>query len=249
MRNQIRRRSRGLHASTSPSRPASAVTSSGSRSLPLALAAALGLWLPAAGQAQGVGSTPPSAANAAAVERALESRAKGNADAAVVVFEIADFQCPYCARFAGTIAPELDRRYVDSGAIQWVFVNLPLHTHPLAWHAAEAALCAGAAGGQFWPMHDRLFAEQDAWGDSSDPRARFTRYARDLGVPAAEFAACTEGDLVATLILQDLGSAISAGITGTPTFIVMKDDQVVERIVGLQSVEEWARVLDGALGR
>jgi protein-disulfide isomerase len=183
------------------------------------------------------------------VERALESRSKGSAEAAVVVFEIADFQCPYCATFAGTVAPALDERYVEPGHIQWIFVNLPLHSHPLAWHAAEAALCAGAAGDRFWAMHDRLFEEQDEWGAESDPSARFAAYAADLDVPAAAYAACIEGDQVAPLILQDLGSAISAGITGTPTFIIMKDQEVVERLVGVQSVEEWSQVLDSALGR
>ncbi len=187
--------------------------------------------------------TSAESAHVAAIERAMESRTLGDRNAAVVVFEIADFQCPYCAEFAGTVAPILHERYVETGDVQWVFVNLPLHSHPLAWHAAEAALCAGAAGDAFWPMHDKLFAEQDAWGSAADPRAKFAEYAAELGVPAGAFAACTEGDQVAALILQDLGSAISAGITGTPTFIIMKDDQVVERLSGVQPVETWAKAL------
>jgi protein-disulfide isomerase len=183
------------------------------------------------------------------IDRALESRTKGGTDADVVVFEIADFQCPHCARFAATVAPELDERYVDTGLIQWVFVNLPLQNHAYAWHAAEAALCAGAAGDRFWAMHDRLFADQDRWTDAGHPGDRFARYAAELGVPADAYAACIAGDRVATLILQDFGSAVSAGINGTPTFIIMKDEEVVERLVGVQPVEEWARILDRALGR
>jgi protein-disulfide isomerase len=191
-------------------------------------------------------ATPAPAA--ALIERALESRAKGDARASVVVFEVADFQCPYCARFAADLGKELDRKYVRTGRVQWVFVNLPLHTHRLAWVAAEAALCAGAAGGHFWSMHDRLFAEQQRWSAMDDPGPFFARVARDLGVDQTEYAACVAQDRVAPLILQDFGSAISAGITGTPTFIIMKDDQVVERVVGIQSLEEWSRILDRALG-
>jgi protein-disulfide isomerase len=192
-------------------------------------------------------SAQSSQAPASPMERALESRAKGGDSAAVVVFEIADFQCPFCAQFATTVAPQIDEAYVKTGRIQWVFVNLPLHTHPLAWAAAEAALCAGVAGGKFWPMHDRLFQEQEEWSGESDPRPRFARYAFDLGVPEEEYRTCTRNDQVANLILQDLGSAISAGITGTPTFIIMKDDEVVERMVGVQPVEDWTRILDEAL--
>lgn len=211
--------------------------------LMLALAYGRGLGAPLAGQTSAA-EAGAHAATSAAVERALESRARGNEDASVVVFEIADFQCPHCARFAATVGPELHERYVDTGEVQWVFVNLPLHTHPLAWHAAEAALCAGAAGDAFWPMHDRIFAEQERWGAAADPAAHFARYAAELEVPTEAYSACVEDDAVASLILQDLGSAVSAGVTGTPTFIVMKDDQVVDRIVGIRTVEEWAKVLD-----
>lgn len=192
--------------------------------------------------------TPESSAGAV-VERALESRAKGDPNAEVVVFEVADFQCPYCAQFAGTVAKELDRKYVVTGRIQWVFVNLPLHTHRLAWVAAEAALCAGAAGGVFWPMHDRLFAEQSRWSRMDDPAAYFAGIARDLGADVSQYEACVAQDRVAPLILEDFGSAVSAGITGTPTFIVMRGDEMVERLVGVRSIEEWSRILDAALRR
>jgi protein-disulfide isomerase len=212
----------------------------------VATLAAAGLMMPVSVTAQADAALGAEATNDV-LERALESRAKGGEAAGVVVFEIADFQCPYCAQFAARIAPELDALYVEPGRIQWVFVNLPLHNHPRAWHAAEAALCAGVAGDRFWPMHDRLFADQDAWGGAADPAPLFARYAAELGVPADAFRACTVGDQVAALIIQDLGSAVSAGVTGTPTFIVMKDGQVVERIVGLRSVEEWSEILDGAL--
>lgn len=183
------------------------------------------------------------------IERALESRAKGDPAARVVVFEVADFQCPYCARFAGTVGKELDRKYVQTGRVQWVFVNLPLHTHRLAWVAAEAALCAGAAGDRFWPMHERIFAEQRRWAAMDNPGPFFARLARELGVAEADYTACVAEDRVAPLILQDFGSAISAGITGTPTFLVMRGDEVIERVVGLQSVEDWSRLLDRALAR
>jgi protein-disulfide isomerase len=200
---------------------------------------------PSPASAQVAGSAAEAAP--AVIQRAIESRSKGADSAAVVVFEIADFQCPYCADFAATVAPELDERYVATGQVQWVFVNLPLHTHPRAWHAAEAALCAGVAGDRFWEMHDTLFARQSDWGSADDPAARFAAYAAELDVPADPYARCVDEDQVAALILQDLGSVVSAGISGTPTFIIMKDDQVVERLVGVQPVEDWAEILDGAV--
>ena len=59
----------------------------------LLAALAMSLLVPAAPAAA---QTPAPRADAL-LQRALESRTKGDADAGVVVFEIADFQCPYCA--------------------------------------------------------------------------------------------------------------------------------------------------------
>lgn len=217
------------------------------RSLALAaLALAVLPLVPAAVAAQ-VSEATGAVVAEGAIQRALESRTKGAAEATVVVFEIADFQCPYCANFSRNVAPAVDEKYVATGKVQWVFVNMPLHTHPLAWHAAEAALCAGVAGDAFWPMHDRLFEEQQAWGRAADPAARFEEYARALDVPMAEYRECVDRDLVAGLILQDVGSAVSAQVSGTPTFIVMKDQQVVQRLVGVHDLEAWSKVLDDAL--
>jgi protein-disulfide isomerase len=218
------------------------VWSSGAALVVITMAAAMLAPLPAQ-------STGQPGASAALLERAVESRAKGDPGAEVVVFEVADFQCPYCARFASTVGKELDRKYVQTGRVQWVFVNLPLHTHRLAWVAAKSALCAGAVGDAFWPMHDRLFAEQRRWTTMDHPGPYFAALAKELGAPEEEYAACVAEDRVAPLILEDFGSAVSAGITGTPTFIIMKGQDVVERLVGIHPAEEWSRILDGALQR
>lgn len=181
------------------------------------------------------------------LQRAVASRTKGADSAQVTVYEIADFQCPYCAQFAATVGPRLDEAYVQTGRIQWVFLNLPLHTHPFAWPAAEAAVCAGGLGDAFWPMHDRLFQEQATWSAERDPMPSFQRYAEEMGVPGDGFRDCMTRDRVAALLLQDITSVVGAQITGTPTFIIIKGRDVVSRVVGLKTFEEWTELLDSAL--
>nr|PZN89184.1 MAG: hypothetical protein DIU52_14705 [bacterium] len=178
-------------------------------------------------------------------KRAAASRAKGAESAPVLVFEVADFQCPYCARFWKETFPRLDSAYIRTGKVRWVFVNLPLPSHPHAWAAAEAALCAGATGGDFWFLHDRLFANQREWSALADPLPVFIRYAREGGVSEPEFRACIEADLVAPLILEDVIFAARAGVRGTPAFLTSED----QTVVGLKSFEEWEQVLEEALRR
>lgn len=178
-----------------------------------------------------------------ALKRAAESRMKGEQTAAVLVYEIADFQCPYCARFAVEVFPQIDSAYVKTGKVRWVFVNLPLPNHANAWLASEAALCAGAEAGRFWAMHDRLFGAAQEWSMLPDPAPVFARYAKEVGVTPDAYQACVAGDRVSSLILQDV--LFGAGVSGTPTFVINNQ----QTIVGMKSFTEWQEVLEAALKR
>lgn len=177
------------------------------------------------------------------LERASTSRTKGPDGAAIFVYEFADFQCPHCARFALEVFPRIDSAFVRTGKVRWVFVNLPLPNHTNAWLAHEAAACAGAIAQRFWPMHDRLFAAQQEWATAGDPGAVLARLARDTGLPADRFMACTAGDRVSSLLLQDVIFAATSRVNGTPTFNINNEHSVV----GLKSFEEWKEILEKVL--
>ena len=201
--------------------------------------ACLGAATPAAAQFGG------ESAAADILEAAATGRARGSEAAPVIVYEIADFQCPYCAQFAADVFPHIDSAYVRTGRVQWVFVNLPLPAHREAWIAAEAALCAGAVSGLFWEMHDVIYARQGEWSGAADAPRMLSRYARETGVDVTAYERCVAGDRVAPLIVQDLLGATAAQISGTPTFIVNRES----RIVGLKTFDEWRSILDEAAQR
>src|SRR5882762_10986500 len=101
----------------------------------------------------------------------LAARTKGRSDAPVTVYEMSDFQCPYCREFALGTMPLLEREYIQAGKVRFVYINLPLSSvHRNAVSAAEVALCA-ARQQRFWAMHDLLFRHQDQWAALPSPRA------------------------------------------------------------------------------
>src|SRR5207249_9488018 len=84
----------------------------------------------------------------------LVARSRGRLNAPVTVYEMSDFQCPYCRAFALATLPLLEREYVTTGKVRFVYINLPLPSlHANATAAAEAAMCA-ARQSRFWTMHD-----------------------------------------------------------------------------------------------
>lgn len=175
------------------------------------------------------------------LRQAAESRSKGAEGAPVLVYEISDFQCPYCRTFAVDVFPQIDSAYIRTSRVQWVFVSLPMPSHMNAWVAAEAALCAGAVGNRFWAMHDRIFGAQAEWAAAATPGPILARYAREAGVPMDAWQACVDEDRVASLILQDV--IFGSRVSGTPTFVVNNQ----QTVVGVKTFAEWREILDGLL--
>lgn len=82
---------------------------------------------------------------------------RGPVNAWVTMVEFGDFECPFCGE-EEPVVEALLRAFPND--LRLVFKNFPLTSiHPYAEGAAIAAECAGEQG-DFWPMHDILFANQ-----------------------------------------------------------------------------------------
>ncbi|HTR74231.1 MAG TPA: Na+/H+ antiporter NhaA [Solirubrobacterales bacterium] len=138
---------------------------------------------------------------------------RGDPDGAVTLVEYADFECPYCGRAEPTIRQLLDTHH--SGGLRYVFRHLPLQdVHPHAQLAAEASEAA-AAQGAFWPMHDTLMAHQGEL-DLDDVH----RYADELELDADRLEDEVRRRVYLPRVSDDVSSADSSGVSGTPTFFV-----------------------------
>lgn len=179
---------------------------------------------------------------AVAAERADQARAKGREQAPVRIVEISDFQCPYCRQFNDETLGALDSLYIRTGKVNYVWISYANPGHRKAWPAIEAAFCAGAVG-QFWTMHDLLFARQEEWSAADDVFATFVSYAEELDIDAASFGACLRDDLLAPLMLRDYTNVLRAGISSTPYFILA--DSVAIR--GAAPIETFRSAIDTLL--
>jgi len=173
---------------------------------------------------------------------------KGRTDAKLVLVEFSDFQCPFCGRYTRETLQPLQRDYVDTGKLRYVFRHFPLERlHPLALRASEAAECARAQG-KFWEMHTRLFANQQALAEPD-----LVKSAESVGLIMPTFQQCLASQLTSpTKIRQDQTEGARAGITGTPTFFIgtmTKEGKVhvLRRLVGAQPYTAFKTTIDGLL--
>jgi protein-disulfide isomerase len=134
-------------------------------------------------------------------------------DAAPLLVEYGDYECPY-SRQAFREIERVERR-LEKG-LRFVFRHFPLtEIHP---HALAAAAAAEAAASQdrFWDMHERLFHGQNTLEDED-----LRRYARDLGLDAERFDEDRASDAVFARIRRDVKSGVDSGeVRGTPTLFV-----------------------------
>lgn len=140
---------------------------------------------------------------------------KGAADARLTIIEFSDFQCPSCARHWAQTYAQLDKEYISTGTVKYVFRHFPRERiHPQAFKAGEAAECA-AAQNRFWEMHDRLFANQQALFPND-----LVKHAQAVGLDEPQFTACLVGGQMAARVRQDMAMGTQAGVSSTPTFFV-----------------------------
>lgn len=194
----------------------------------------------AAGQTYGPDSVRVTM-DTALLRKADLGRITGDTAAKVIVLEVSDFQCPFCKQFHDSTYSRLRSAYVDNGKVRMAYVNLPLRMHQNAWPAAEAAMCASVQG-RFWSMHDSLFNAQERWGTIAKPDTMFARFATSLGLDAKAYGACTTTHATRPLIASDADRSSSAGITGTPAFII--GDSLLS---GAYPFPAFQRVIDATL--
>jgi protein-disulfide isomerase len=150
----------------------------------------------------------------------LEPRSKGSPKAPVTVYEMSDFQCPYCRRFAQETFPGLERSYITTGKVHWVFINFPLtDVHPHAAAAAQLALCAAQQKG-FWRMHDLLFQYQETWAPLKEAGPFFLSLADSAGLSKQAVLTCLEAPEILQAVQADAEGAARSGAASTPTFYI-----------------------------
>lgn len=137
----------------------------------------------------------------------------GDSGGRVVAVEFADYQCPYCRKFA----PVIDSILAGNDSISIVYVHLPLSIHPAAEGAARASVCASEQG-RFREMHRELMGSNDWERDTNWTREAVRANVRDTAL----FARCLHSTETGVRLQHDRDLGAMIGAVGTPTFATPK---------------------------
>jgi protein-disulfide isomerase len=156
----------------------------------------------------------------------------GSDKAPVTIIEYASMTCPHCAHFSTTTFPELQKRYIDTGKVRFIFREFPLDA--LAAAGFMLARCAGKD--KFMPIVETLFAKQSEWL-VQQPVPALREIAKQFGFTQESFDQCLANQKVLDGI-QDVRdrAADKLGVNSTPTFFING-----KKLTGDQSIDALAK--------
>jgi protein-disulfide isomerase len=136
----------------------------------------------------------------------------GSPEGPLFLLEYGDYECPFCGEAQAVVSAVRERL---GKKLCFAFRHFPLtRVHPHALHAAEAAEAA-AAQGNFWAMHELLFANQQALADED-----LFDYAVAAGLNAKRLLAEVVSGAHVARVQEDFKSGVRGGVNGTPAFFI-----------------------------
>jgi protein-disulfide isomerase len=194
--------------------------------------------------AAGTGLLRPARAEPSETETDLAELAKagpegdvvlGSEKAPVTIIEYASMTCPHCAHFSAVTFPELEKRYIDTGKVRFIFREFPLDA--LAAAGFMLARCAG--NDKFMPIIETLFAKQREW-IVEKPIEPLRNIAKQFGFTQQSFDECLANQNVLDAIqnVRDR-AATKLGVNSTPTFFING-----KKLTGDQSIDMLAKEIE-----
>jgi len=142
----------------------------------------------------------------------------GKADAKITVIEYASLTCPHCADFSVKTFPQVQKDWIDTGKVKWVYRDFPFD--PVALKAHVIAHCGGPD--KFYGLLDVFYAQQRNWyrPEADAAVAELTKLTKFAGVSQAQVQACLSDTKLSTLVVTNRKSGDDAGVDSTPTFFI-----------------------------
>jgi protein-disulfide isomerase len=168
-------------------------------------------------------------------------------DAKVTVVEYASVTCVACAAWQKDVWPQIKSKYVDTNQIRFVFREFPTPPQDVAVAGFLLGRCAAAKSGNtedYFRVVDEMLASHPGLtpGQPNFPET-LQRIRSSLGFSQEEYMACITDEAAISQMEERIRAGQSAGVTGTPTFIVNG------KVVGDRSLEGLSAAIDAELAK
>ncbi len=163
---------------------------------------------------------------------------RGTDKAPVTLIEFSDFQCSFCRKFWQTTLPLLDKKYISTGKLKFIYRHFAV-LGKSSEVAAQGVECAGEQG-KFWEYHDKLFASAGSPLAFTDGKLK--GYAKEVGLKSQAFNQCLDSGKHLKKVEGETAIAGLLGARGTPAFFLNG-----QLLVGAQPFEVFESLIEEEL--
>ncbi len=169
----------------------------------------------------------------------------GDPNAPITMIEFGDYQCTFCSKFFHETENSIITNYVKTGKVKLLFKDYIILGQD-SINAANAAHCANDQK-SFWQYHSMLYNNWDGEDTGWANLAHLHEFANTLGLDMDVFSACMSNFKYNELVTLSSIDGEKLGVSGTPTFFVIDQNNDVIKITGAQSYDVFKQVFDSVL--
>jgi protein-disulfide isomerase len=171
----------------------------------------------------------------------------GNEDANITVIEFADYRCPFCHKFHQETFDKLVTNFINTGKAKYLFKDFVVNDrgeYKGSMQAAVASHCA-AEQDKYWEYLKEIYKnfkpEPQQWVTLDS----LVQFANNVQIQDIEkFKSCVESNKYQNQIQESGSLAKQLGITGTPSFVVLKNDKIETTFPGALPYEYFEKTLN-----
>jgi protein-disulfide isomerase len=171
----------------------------------------------------------------------------GNEDAEITLIEFADYRCPFCHKFHEDTFDNVVTNFINTGKAKYLFKDFVVNDrgeYKGSMQAAVASHCA-AEQGKYWEYLKEIYKnfkpEPQHW-ITLDSLVKFANNIQILDI--GKFKSCVESNKYQKQIQESGSLAQQLGITGTPSFVVLKNDKIETIFPGALPYEYFEKTLN-----
>ena len=169
----------------------------------------------------------------------------GNPNAPITMVEFGDYQCTFCSKFFHETENTIVTNYIKTGKVKILFKDFII----LGQDSVNAANAAHCANDQklFWEYHSMLYNNWDGEDTGWANLEHLHEFANTLGLNMDIFSSCMSDLKWNELVNLSSIDGQKLGVTGTPTFFVIDQNNDVIKITGAQRYDVFKQVFDSIL--
>jgi protein-disulfide isomerase len=171
----------------------------------------------------------------------------GKEDADITLIEFADYRCPFCHKFHEETLDKIVTNFINTGKAKYLFKDFVVNDrgeYKGSMQAAVASHCA-AEQGKYWEylkeIYNNFKPEPQQWINLNS----LIKFASNVQIiDIAKFKSCVESNKYQNQIQKSGSLAKQLGITGTPSFVILKDNKMESIFPGAVPYEYFQQTLN-----